>query len=58
MADKLIEIPNNDTQSFPFYKLQLLVKTFEHSTYKSTNQNSLKVHKVVELTNKKMLLKL
>ena len=39
-ADKLIYIPNDDTQNYPFYKLQLVVvKTFGHSTNEPTNQN-------------------
>ena len=39
MADKLMYIPNEDTQNYPFYELKLMVKTFEHST-EPTNQNS------------------
>ena len=32
MADKLIYIFNNDTQNYPFYRLKLVVETFEHLT--------------------------
>ena len=27
MADKMMYIPNNDTQNYPFYRLQLVVET-------------------------------
>ena len=33
MVDKLMDIPNDGTQKYPFFALQLLVKTFGHSTY-------------------------
>ena len=46
-------IPNNYTQNYPIIWLQLLVETFGHST----NQNSIKGPKVVELMNKKTLYK-
>ena len=32
MADKFIYIPNDDTQNYPFCRLNLVVKTFGHST--------------------------
>ena len=32
MADKLMYIPNDYTQYYPLSRLQLVVKTFEHST--------------------------
>ena len=54
---QLMYIPNDDTQSFPFCKLQLFIETFGHSLNESTNQNSLKVPKVVKPTNQKTLLK-
>ena len=59
MLDKLMHIPNDDTQNYPVCRLQLVVETFEHSTYwtnQPINQNSMKVLKVVKPTNKKMLL--
>ena len=49
MVDKLIYIPNDDIQNYHFYRLQLVVN-------EPTNQNSLKVPKVVESTNKETLL--
>ena len=30
MADKLIFIPNDDTQNYPFSRLQIVVEPFEH----------------------------
>ena len=30
MADKLVYIPNDDTQNFPFCRLKLVVETLEH----------------------------
>ena len=42
MADKLMYIPDNDTQTYFFCKLQLVVKTFEHSTWWT---NQLKLNK-------------
>ena len=38
MADKLMYIPNANTQNCPFYKLQLVVEMFGNSTTKPTNQ--------------------
>ena len=32
MADKLMYIPNDDTQIQPFCRLQLVIETFGHST--------------------------
>ena len=57
MANRLIYIPNDYTQNYFFCRLQLVVETFGHSTYEPTNQNSMKVPKVVETTNKITLLK-
>ena len=39
MADKLMYIPNDDTQNYPLCRLKLLVEKFELN--KPTNQNSL-----------------
>ena len=52
MANKLMYTPNDDTQNYPFSRLQLEVETFGHST----NQNLMKFPKVVKPTNKKTLL--
>ena len=32
MADKLMYNPNDDTQNYPFGRLTLVAKMFEHST--------------------------
>ena len=47
--DKLMYIPNDKTQNYPFCRLQLVLDA-------PTNQNSIKVPKVVNPTNKKTLL--
>ena len=54
MADKFMYIPNDETQNYPFCRLQLVVKTFGHST-KWTNQSIylIKVSKDVNPTNNK-----
>ena len=54
MINKLMYILYDDTQNYPFCRLQLVIKTFGHSTKWQPNQNSIKVPKVVKLTNKKM----
>ena len=47
MADKLIYIPNDDTQKKTLGRFKLVVETFGHTT-----QNLIKVSKVVKPTNK------
>ena len=32
MSNKLIYIPNDNTQNYPFCRLQLVVESFKHST--------------------------
>ena len=32
MADKLMYVPNNDTQNYNFFRLKLMVGTFDNST--------------------------
>ena len=41
MADKLLYIPNDDIQNYPFCRLQLVSETSGHSTMNDepTNQN-------------------
>ena len=46
-------IPNNDSQNYPFYSLQLVVEPFDTQLKEPTNQKSKKVSKVVEPTDKK-----
>ena len=55
MAEKLMYIPNANTQNCLFYKLQLVIETFGYSTNKPTNQNSIKVPQIVMPKNKKTL---
>ena len=43
--------PNDDTQNYPFCRLKLVVETLNTQHNKPTNQNSLKVPKVVKPTN-------
>ena len=54
IADKLMY--NNDTQNNAFFKLKLVVETFEHSTQWTNQSKSNKVLKVVKPTSKKTLL--
>ena len=56
MTDKLMNIPNDDTQSYPFCRLQLVDETFDTQINEPTNKISIKVTKVVKPTNKKTLL--
>ena len=46
MAINLMYIHDDDTPNYPFCRLQLVVKTFGHTTKEATNQNSIKVSKV------------
>ena len=55
MADKIIYIPNDDTQNYPFPELNQWLKRLNTQLNKPTNQNTLKVPKVVKPTNKKTL---
>ena len=48
-------IPDEDKQNYSFCTLNLVVKTFGHSTNKPTKPNSIQVPKVVKPTNKKAL---
>ena len=56
MTDKFMYIPIDDTQTYPFYRLKLVVKTFRH-LIKWTNQPKFnKDAKVVKPTYKETLL--
>ena len=46
MADKFMQIPNDDTQNSPYCRLKLVVETFE-----TTNQNSVIVPEAKEEEN-------
>ena len=48
-----MNIPNDDTQYYPFCRLKLVVETFEHSTYLTNQSKFTKVPKVDKPTNKK-----
>ncbi len=50
MAGKLMYIPNDDTQNYS------MVETLGHSVNELTNQNLIKVPKVVKIMDKKTLL--
>ena len=47
MADKLIYIPNNDTQNYSFYSLQCLQRLYTQLNI-PTNHNSIKIPKAVK----------
>ena len=49
-------IPNDDAHKYPFSILQLVVETLDTQLNTPTNQNSIKVPKVIKATDKKMLL--
>ena len=52
MADKLINIPNDDTQNYPFSRLQFSwLNHLDTQLNEPTNQNWIKVSKVVVLEN-------
>ena len=55
MADKLMYILNDNTQNYPFRKLNFRLKRMDTKFYKQTNQNSLNFPKFVKPTNKKTL---
>ena len=54
MAEKLIYVLNDDTQIYPFCKLQFVLKSIDTQLNKQTNQ--IIVPKIVEPMNKKTLL--
>ena len=57
MSDKLMYIPNDDTQNYLYCRLQLVVKKrLDTQLNEPTNQISIKVPKVVKSTNKKIKL--
>ena len=47
IGDKLMYIPNDDTQNCACCRLQLLVKSLDTQLNKPTNQNPIKISKVV-----------
>ena len=55
MADKLMYIPNNDKQNYPFWELKLVVEKFGHSTLWTKQSKFNKNSQVVRATNKQTL---
>ena len=53
MGDKLIYIPNDDTQNYSLCILQLVMKRLDTQFNESTNQNSLKVSKYLSERKRK-----
>ena len=53
MVDKLMYIPNDETENYP---LQLVVQCLDTYFNEQTNQNSIKIPKVVKPTNKKIII--
>ena len=53
---KIMYISNVNTQIYPLCRVHLVVDTKDTQLNKPTNQDSLKVPKVVKATNKKTLL--
>ena len=47
MAEKLLHIPNDETQNYTFCRSKLVVETFETLLNELTNQNSLKSPKLL-----------
>ena len=47
MADKFIHLTNDDTQCYPFFRLQLVVVTFGHSSWWTNQSNSLESPKLL-----------
>ena len=54
MANKLMHIPDDDTQNYPFFRSKLMQKRLDTQL---TESNFNKVSKVVEPTDKKTLSK-
>ena len=53
MADKLLNFPNHGTKSYPICRLHLVVGRLNTQLNEPTNQNSIKITKVIKQTNKK-----
>ena len=56
MAVKLMYIPIDDTQNYPFCRLKLVAEMLEHSTLWINQSKFTEVQKVVKPTNNKTLL--
>ena len=55
MANKLIYIPNDNTQNYPLCSDNQWLKRLDSQLHELTNKNSIEVPKVVKPTNKKTL---
>ena len=55
MANKLIYILNYDTQ-YPFCRLQVVVKRLDTQINEPTNENLLKVPKIIKLKNQENII--
>ena len=55
MADKLMYIPNDDTQNYPYIDYNQLLKKLDTQPNEKTNKSSIRVSKAVKPTNKKTL---
>ena len=49
-------MPIDNTQDYPYFTLQLVVERLDTQLNQQTNQNSIKVLKIVKPTNEKTLL--
>ena len=58
MAHKLIYIPNYVTRNYPFCRLILKIESLDTQLNEPTDQNSIKVSKVVKPTKQKLIIKL
>ena len=55
MADKLMDIPNDDTKITPSLDYNKWLKPLDTQHNEPINQNPIKVHKVIEAMNKNIL---
>ena len=53
MAIKLMYIPDDDTQNYPFFRLQVMVEMFLHSTLLTNESKFHKSQQIVKPTRKK-----
>ena len=44
--DKLMYIPNDEKQNYPFFRLKLLVDKLKHCNSEPTNQNIIRIPKL------------
>ena len=56
MSDKLMYLPNDDTQNYPLCGVKLVIETLDTHLNKQTNKSSIKVSKLVKQMHKQTLL--